>query len=169
MSEPSNHSSAIATVNAAIACWVIAGIIILFGIFFLVGAQAPPSSTISHAGLLIDATDSSGARGLHNNTTLVIQHDDGSVARKEIKSSLKFEEISKIRNLARSHIGERVVYYTSGPRDARLISARTTSGITIVTAEHALAADRFTGFGMVMFGILMGLVGYYPIRRRHPQ
>lgn len=157
------ETSDTSTESARLILWGLAGLFMLVGLSVSIGSIQQPDQTVSQSGILLDATGPSG-RG--NNTTLIIRADDGAIERLEVKSSLRVRDIPKIRAKALAHKGQRVVYHRIGERTGRLVSVETANGNTIVSAEHTLAAARFTGGAMLIAGIILGVLGAFPSRRR---
>ncbi|MCR9270493.1 MAG: hypothetical protein NXH72_10935 [Hyphomonadaceae bacterium] len=160
--------------NKLILIWSIAGIFLLYGLFSILTSLDSNFETTSHEGILVEATGSSGIRGLHNNTTLRIEKADGRIEEREVKSSHRFGDIAKIRDQARTFIGKRIVYYTKGNSGSgRLVSVRSVGGDEIVSAEHTLRAQRFTGWATLIGGAVLGLLSFVPgifgrSRREYP-
>lgn len=155
---PNSQRNAVSLAYSAI--FAIAGLLTLIGALTLIASYDTDFPVWSHEGVLVDATGSKGRRAMfRNNTTLVIKTGQGTVDRLEVKSSDKYQNVSKIRQKARSLLGRRIVYYRKGRNSGRLVSVRTVDGEVIVSAEHTLAAERFTGWWMVIFGPLFGLMG----------
>ena len=124
----------------------------------MLATSGDPGRGVSHDGILLEATGSSGARGLHNNTTLRIQRSNNRIEGFEVGSYWRLSEVARIRDTANMHAGSRIVYYREGSESGRLISVRTVAGETIVSAEHTLAVEQFTGWGIFLSGAALGLV-----------
>ena len=107
----------------------------------------------------MDATDSSGVRGRHNNTTLIIQNSAGETERYELGSTIQVRKIPEIRQLARAHKGAHFVYETFAHERGRLASVETTDGILIVSAQYTLAAVQFGAWMAILFGVILGTAG----------
>ncbi|MEL6859515.1 MAG: hypothetical protein AAFO74_14100 [Pseudomonadota bacterium] len=148
---------------AGIVLWIVAGIFVLAGLGTMV-VDRQPSAGVAHAGILLGATGSSGAKGLHNNTTLRIQRFNGKIESLEVRSSVRMSDIPKIRKQANQHVGERVVYYRRDRDFGRLISMRTVAGETIVSAAHTRAAQTFTAWGMLLSGLVIGVGALLVVR-----
>jgi hypothetical protein len=114
-----------------------------------------PVETIERTGTLVGATGSKGRFG--NNTTLIIENSSGNLERFEVKSSIKVREVSRIRAKARSLIGEEVIYTISTPFE-ELLAVRTRDGGAIVTRQHILESEQFTGWAGAIGGFALMLI-----------
>ncbi|MBK8198531.1 MAG: hypothetical protein IPK75_09185 [Acidobacteria bacterium] len=136
--------------------------VLLLGALFVfsgnsyLNSAAKPVSGIERSGTLVGANNSQGSRGMHNNTTLVIQSRYGKREQFEVKSSMRLREVSRIRAKARDLIGSKIIY-TVAPYGNELLAARTIDGVEIVSRSHTTEAKQFTGWGMAVggFGLMI--------------
>lgn len=151
--------------NVKAILWGIAGLMVFIGGLIVIGTLQQPTETNAHTGVLLDATASRGARGYHNNTTLIIQNESGTIERYELGSTIRVGRISEIRQRARTHKGANVVYQTIDHRHGRLVSVETLDGTSIVSPQYTLAAVQFGGWVSIIFGIILAIAGSYYARQ----
>jgi len=145
--------------NTGIGLIVLGLFCLLIGFGFVAAPVTDKNSTISQ-GLLAGATASSGRRS--NNTTLVILSENGDVARFEVKSSIKYGEIKKIRQRANENRGVPITY---AAQQNRLYWVKFENGEELVSLAHMRAQRSWTGSMIFVFGILMGVFGFIRVRK----
>lgn len=146
-----------------------AGFILLLGLgafFALIGSVSLATAGREYpgaerSGTLVDATASRGRRS--NSTTFMVEDAYGELLEFRVNSSIRVNEVRRIRTLARSARGEEVLFLDDR-RQGDLLEMRTTEGRVIVSRQHVRAAKAFTGWGMVATGILFLLISVFGLK-----
>lgn len=125
------------------------GALLVFGGDVMLESMKKPIDAVERTGVLLNATDSRGRFG--NNTTLIIENRYGQQEKFEVGSTIEIREVSRIRDKARSLIGEPIVYLVSIPAE-ELLSVHTLDGEQIVTRKYTLEAQQFSSWGLALFG-----------------